>query len=900
MLNFTKDQYQAYNQNWTITQSPDLAMLFGNSAGLLEFNGSNWRTNPLPNRQIIRSVASDGHGRIFTGAYGEFGFWQRDNSGHFIYQSLNSIIKDESFQREEIWHIVPLSKSIIFQSFSAIYLYDYQTVTPLRPPGNIMFAQPVHNKLLLPVIGQGLFELRNNSFERVPGTEALSDKTVVCLLPNGDNSFLIGTSNHGIFEYRRGQLRPWGNNGLQRYLIANQLNKGIRLANGNLALGTILNGVFVVNSKGEVLYHINQQNGLQNNTVLALFEDAAHNLWIGLDKGIDLIELSSPLTFFKDKSGTVGAVYAAEIYGDNLYIGSNQGVFVKSWQDQSKDNRFRLVNGTQGQVWQIQNFDGELLVGHNNGTFVIEGNQVRQISEITGGWITLPHPTKPDVLIQGTYTGLVIFVKNPNGGWQFAHRVKDFIEPVKKMMFDDQGNIWAVGPYRGLYQIQMDDSLQRITTLRSFTAKDGLSSEFKIDIAKLDGQIVIKSNSSFLTFDHKSGKLHPLDNKRMPKGNFRIKKGRDGEWFQIDAQQITYHHNNRHTTFNLPLVPDYESIISLQKDNYLLGLDDGYAIFTPGRDDFGTGAPLLLPAVTINAVASLGRNAQRFHPIGTEFLQLPATENNLRFRFSQAVFTRTPEFSYKLEGFDQEWSEWQSITEKEFNRLPPGNYIFKVRSRLSPDVASFRFRIQPHWYQTRWASILYVVAIALVIWLVEHWNQHRLEKQRLHLEAEKEKQLEEERIKVTNERLRADVINKSKELANSTMNLIQKNEILLQIKDEIQAIRSSADGHLPGKHYQRLLHLIDTNISSEQDWQVFETNFNQVHEQFFKKLKAEFPDLTPGDLKLAAYLKMNLSSKEIAPLLNISIRSVENKRYRLRKKLNLSEEDNLTEFMLQY
>jgi DNA-binding NarL/FixJ family response regulator len=81
---------------------------------------------------------------------------------------------------------------------------------------------------------------------------------------------------------------------------------------------------------------------------------------------------------------------------------------------------------------------------------------------------------------------------------------------------------------------------------------------------------------------------------------------------------------------------------------------------------------------------------------------------------------------------------------------------------------------------------------------------------------------------------------------------------------------------------------------------VFEMNFNQVHEQFFKKLKADFPELTPGDLKLAAYLKMNLSSKEIAPLLNISIRSVENKRYRLRRKLNLEEEENLTEFMLRY
>lgn len=907
VINFSKDQYQAYNQNWSITQAPDLSMCFANSAGLLQFDGSVWRTYPLPNRQVIRSIASDGKGRIFTGAFSEFGYWQEDHQGELKYHSLSHLIKDEIFLREEIWHILPLNNAVLFQSFSKIYLYDYKEVRPLVPPGNIMFAhQTKGNKLILPVIHSGLFELQyNNSFKLIPGSDILADRTVVCIISLNENDFLVGTANNGIYEYRNGQFRRW-NNIIQQQLTANQLNKAIRLSDGNLALGTILNGVYIISPGGELLYHLNQQNGLQNNTVLALYEDAAHNLWVGLDKGIDLVELSSPLTFFKDKNGTVGAVYTATIHEGKLYIGSNQGVFVKPWQHTptlANAEEFRLINGTQGQVWELKVLDGQLILGHNEGTFIIKNDQVRQISDITGGWMTLRHPQEPDMLLQATYTGLVVFNKNRTGAWQFSHRISGGLqEPIKKIVFDKEGNLWAASPHRGLYRIQLDDSLKQIVAMTSFTKQDNLPSEFKIDIDNIDNQLVIKSNSHFLTFDPESNTFIPLKTLKstvLPKGDFHIKAGKDGNWFQIGDHQLIYYTPNHNFIFNLPLVPDYESIVSISDYYYLFGLDDGYALFAP-NPKFPKMEKTALPPVSIKGVKSFNRNNQRKHLKTGEILQLSANENNLHFYFTQPVFTRTPEYSYLLEGFDEAWSPWQTSPEKEFNRLPPGDYVFKVKSNLSEQVAIFEFSIQPHWYQSWWAAIIYIMLIATGIWLVERWNQHRLEKQRQHLEQEKEKQLEEQRIKAANERLQLDVINKSKELANSTMSLIQKNEILMKIKEEIQQVKTASDGHFPNRHYQRLLHLIDTNISSEDDWQVFETNFNQVHEQFFKKLKAEFPELTPGDLKLAAYLKMNLASKEIAPLLNISVRSVENKRYRLRKKLNLQEEDNLTEFMLQY
>jgi len=903
-INFTKDQYQAYNQNWAVSQSPEHFMVFGNNAGLLEFDGSTWRTYPLPNKQTIRAVACDKNGNIFTGAFEELGFWRRKNGIDLEYQSLLPLLtEDDALNKEEVWHIVIKDNLIYFQSFSNVYCYDYKTIRKIAPPDAIMFMQQVNGKLLLPVIERGIFEWTKHGLKFMKGSEALANERIMCILPYGDRNFLIGTAHSGIFVYDEGKFTPWQSD-IQPYLRAHQLNRGLLLSNGQFVFGTILNGLYIVNTSGELLYHINQKNGLQNNTVLGLYEDDARNLWVSLDKGIDLVELSSPLNYFKDKNGVIGTVYAAAIFKDKLYIGSNQGVFVKPWRGlhfATDATDFQLIKGTQGQVWELNVFNNQLLVGHNDGTFSITNNQATRISDVTGGWVTLRYPSNRDVLIQGTYTGLIVFKKNQQGRWQFSHRIAGFDDPVKKIVIDNLRNLWVVNPYRGLYRIQLDEQLDRAIP-HIFKKEDGLPSEFQLDIENIDNQIVIKSNEQFLIYNEKTNQLEPFQQKRkylFEKGDFRLKSGWSGDWFKMYRNKLSYLVNNEQIDFNLTLAPDFESIILLDKNLYLFGLDDGYAIAE--RISMRLLANTRhFPNVSIRAIQASTQQKSRFLSLSDTVSSLLAKENNLRFLFTQPVYQQTPSYSYFLEGYDTKWSDWQETPEKEFTRLPPGFYTFKVKSKITTSITSYSFIIQPHWYQTWWAAMLYILIFGWCIWLVERWNQHRLKKQRKILEEEKERQLEEERIKVVNERLQFDVIHKSKELANSTMNLIQKNEILLKLKEELQTLRSSSDSHFTGKHYQKLTHLIDTHISSDHDWQVFELNFNQVHEQFFKKLKAAFPELTPGDLKLAAYLKMNLSSKEIAPLLNISIRSVENKRYRLRRKINLGEEANLIEFMLRY
>ena len=154
---------------------------------------------------------------------------------------------------------------------------------------------------------------------------------------------------------------------------------------------------------------------------------------------------------------------------------------------------------------------------------------------------------------------------------------------------------------------------------------------------------------------------------------------------------------------------------------------------------------------------------------------------------------------------------------------------------------------------------------------------------------------EQELMKLRNEQLSQDVDAKNRELAASTMSLIKKNELLNIIKEDLK--KSSEENS--GRNIKSVISTINSNIAEKDSWKVFKEAFDNADKDFLKKIKAAHPSLTPSDLKLCAYLRMNMSSKEMSSLLNISLRGVEIRRYRLRKKLEVPHDKNLTEFLME-
>lgn len=918
LVNFPLSAYKAHSQNWAIAESNDHIIYSANSDGLLEYDGASWKLYPFPNRQIVRSVLCDqvpayaprngkvfsGNSaekqeRIYVGGYGEFGYWQKKRDGQLTYHSISNTARFPSLKTEEIWHILKTPEFIYFQSFSRIYRYDGKNLTEIRASGNFMFLRFVNNRLLIQLIGKGLFELKGERFVPLPGTQELSSTTVTSILPFSKNQILISTAKQGLFLWKDGKMTPW-NIPLSNELKQNIINKSIVLSqDSSFAFGTIQKGIYIISKNGTLKYQFNKGNGLQNNTVLSLTEDSRKHIWAGLDQGIDLIKMSSPFISYQTSNNPLGTTYAAAIWRGNLYVGSNNGVFVKKWMSAEP---FRAIPGLGGQTWNLKVFNDQLLCGHNDATFRIEPNGVTKISDITGGWVFLPISNGNDtLLLQGAYNGLHVYKKDKQNLWSYAYPVKGVPPiPIRQIVQADDGSLWLGHAYKGLFHAKLTSSLDSALQWKAYTAPKNIPSEFSVEIAKWKNKINIKSANHFL---EPNSKNQLFQSKQFVTASepFKVRTGTDDDWFKILMNRIILYSGNKEIkTFDLTLVRNYETIISISKDYYFFCLDNGYALY---RRSLAKNETISEVSPLIRKVANLKNLAETFSFSGqTTF---PANIRSIRITYSLPVYGQNIQYKYRLKGFLDQWSEWTEQNFVEYTNLEYGAYIFEIKSSLNNTVTSYHFNITPFWHETIWAKFLFAFTLAAIIIALIIYQEKRLAKHRAKLLAEQEEKLRQERLsserkimEIQNEKLQSEIKNKSQQISNVAINVVRKNEILEDIRDELKQVKLEMGLQLPNIHYQKLLNSIERNLAGKEDWQLFEENFNEVHEQFFKKLRIICPSISPSELRLAACLRMNLSTKEMAPALGISIRGVEIKRYRLRKKLGLSLDANLVQYMM--
>ncbi|WP_431212844.1 triple tyrosine motif-containing protein [Puia sp. P3] len=231
----------------------------------------------------------------------------------------------------------------------------------------------------------------------------------------------------------------------------------------------------------------------------------------------------------------------------------------------------------------------------------------------------------------------------------------------------------------------------------------------------------------------------------------------------------------------------------------------------------------------------------------------------------------------------------QKKTEKEYTNLPAGNYVFQVRSKSNlgneSAVCSYSFSILPPWYQTGWAYGLYVLLFAALVYLLYRWQRRIFRRQqRRHEEEQKRLQYlhqleleksEKEIVKLKNENLESEIEHKNTELASAAMHLVQKGELLSNIRDELVRLKKAGNGNGEGSttdEFKKMLRILEEENKMDKDWEQFAVHFDKVHSDFLRILKSAYPSLSAHEMKLCAYLRMNLSSKEIAQLENISTR----------------------------
>jgi len=929
--NYTKAQYQSGNQNWSVTRDERGVMYFGNAEGLLSFDGKYWQLYRMPNGLIVRSVAADGRGKVYAGGFGEFGYWENNKKGFLKYNSLVRLVPKGQLPNEEIWKIYVDGDRVIFQSFGRIFIYSKGRMSIIRAHNPFLFLFKTGRRYFVEEVNTGLFELKNNQLNYVAGSNTLGNSGVLSILPFRQNTLLIGTAKNGLFVYDGKQIKPWSNQA-DDFLKSYQLNNGALIPGKYFAYGTILNGIVIIDTTGKVVQHINKSSGLQNNTVLSLYTDPEQNLWAGLDNGIDRIEVNSPLYFYFDKTGRFGTVYSSIIFNKKIYLGTNQGLFYSDWLPENNNRLlqsfdFKLIPGSQGQVWDLSLQDGRLLCGHNDGTYQVNGSSITKISAVNGGWTI--KKLNSNQLIQGTYTGLVIYRKDNAGNWVFDHKIANFGEPSRYVEQDGKGQIWVAHAYKGIYKITLSSDLKRAVSVKYYDKRFGLPDSYNVNVFNLDNRIVFSSDSGFCVYDDITDRFYKYQQLNKKLGTFassnKIIAAIGKKYWFINHGRVAIADlampgkltidSNRFNILNGQMVQHYENINLINNSIYLISVDDGFVILND--DDALMPTRIKLPEVLIRRVENITDKVTVITDNNNESgdIEIPFTQNNIRIAYSLPYYRQSKvKFQYYLDGYSRQWSDWSPQSQKEFTNLGQGVYHFDVRAQINDQnispVTVFTFTILPPWYSSRVAMFAYILLIVIIYYLIRHFYHLKLLRHQrfIHdkLDREKEEFLNQEAIaneqqivKIRNEQLQAELAGKVRELANSAMNIVYKNELLQKISEEINHLKDSSGKPLSDEQLRRIQKVINEGMSDERDWNVFENSFNEAHENFFKKLKSGHPGLVPNDLKLCAYLRMNMSSKEMASLLNISIRGVEIRRYRLRKKLNLDHDKNLVEFLIE-
>lgn len=329
--NFHPKDYHGENQNWGLSQSPEKLIYVANSKGLLEFNGASWKLYPSPNESIMRSVQVVGN-RIYTGCFMEFGYWQKNDQGILDYTSLSKQISIDLIEDEEFWNIISVDNYLVFQSLKRIYIYNINNgqVNTIDADSIITKMFKLGQSIYFQRIGKGIYKIEDGQDYLVFDDEIVKNDEVINIFQNGKD-FLILTQNNGLYSSINNSL-------VKSKIISNEFlstlsfYNGIRLRDNSFVLGTISNGLIYLNEQGELIYKIDQNTGLLNNTVLSIFEDVENNIWLGLDNGISYVNINSPFEVFTDRKGVVGSVYTSTIHNGNLYLGTNQGLFYKSFQ----------------------------------------------------------------------------------------------------------------------------------------------------------------------------------------------------------------------------------------------------------------------------------------------------------------------------------------------------------------------------------------------------------------------------------------------------------------------------------------------------------------------------------------------------------------------------------------
>ncbi len=929
IINYNNANYNGGTQNWDIQQDENGIMYFANNEGLVTFDGNHWKIYPIPNKTLIRSLYVASTDKIYVGAQDEFGFFSPDKNGSLQYHSLKSLIPKPQNQFADVWNVESFGESVFFRTTDRIFELKNNAIQVFPTTTEWRFLKQVGSRLIAQDKSQGLLQYKSGRWYPLNTQNAFEGILVTGVIQTGLDSFLISTLKNGLFVSCNGTVSP-KKTAIDEELKMYQVYALAMINENEFVLGTTSDGCIIMNFKGEVVQKITHEEGLQNNNVLSLYLDNHQNLWAGLNNGISFTAYNAAIKYIRPEKTSDLATYSTKIFNQKLYVATSDGTYSVPLTGQNSDFSFSKGNFSQiknsgGQVWRLDEVNNQLLMGYNDGAFVIRDEVAQPIMQGTGAWLFMPlSPVYPSrQVLAGTYIGLEMLSFN---GTNFIDegKVGNISESFRFLTIDNNNDIWTSHPYRGVYRFQRAED-GKTFTWQLFGEKDGLPSSLGNYVYKVKNHTVFATEKGVYEFDAASKRFYRSPFLRPVFDTMQVRyltEDADGNiWFCSEKKMgVVSFDEKQPANFSITYFPElnghilsgFENVYPYNRENIFIGSEKAiihlnYKKYTNSRFPLSVLLGQVRAFDNANTMAFGGYYVQQDKAANT---QLPSSYNSFHFEYSSPAFglQNNIEYSYQLVGYDQGWSAWSAKTEKDYTNLSHGKYIFRVKARDNlgneSTITSCTFIVKAAWYNTVTAYIFYGFLLLLLVYLLYRWEKRKLYRQKIMYEEEEKRlryihQLELEKnekeiIKLQNEKLANEVLFKNKELADATMHLVERSDALNKVRDELQKLyRNTSNNH----DVKKVIQLLNDVEKNNENWDQFASHFDEVNNDFLKKLKAKYPQLSNTDLKVCAYLQLNLSTKEIAQLLNISVRGAEISRYRLRKKLQLSTDQTLNDFL---
>jgi len=939
--NYKSTDYNAATQICDVKQDKNGILYFANDDGLLSFDGSYWKIYPMPNHTSVKSLAIDSSGKIYVGGQDEVGYFYPNQNGVLKFHSIKQLLPVKARQFADIWDIVVDGDQVFFRTIEAIFQYKNNHINVFDTSGGWQLLIKARSSVFAFDKDDGLLAFKNGHWQPQTGAMPIKDMHITSVMDFSGDTLLVTTLKHGLYLLHDRSLTkiitqcdP---------IIANDLlTCGQKIDSNRFAIGTAANGVLIMDAKGQLIQRFSNIEGLQNSNVNRILSDHDKNLWLALENGVSFINYNTSVKYISPVRGNQTISTAITIFNHKLYIGTSSGLYSMPLDMSKPDisyskDRFTEVDNTKGQIRSMAEINHQLFLGHQDGAFIIKDNKAVPIMTRQGVWSFLAIPFTQDI-IAGTYTGIELIKGSANGSYTDIGQMDGVYESLNDATIDNNGNVWASHPYRGIFKMQLSADRKTITHYKKYTQSNGLPSAQNNHVYFINNKVLAATEKGIYEYDAAADRfvVSPFFTSifKNTAVEYFTKDSNGNIWFVSNRRVgvIDFSKKTAYKPYTVIYFPELTAqtvkgaafIYPYNNNNIFIGSNDG--VFHLNYDQYTQSAtPLKVVLSTVKAIAEkdstifggyfFNENNAGADQNLKQVVSLPNRFNAFHFEYSSSLYAQKSniEFSYKLKGFNTGWSEWSPKTEKDYTNLPYGIYTFSIIARNNlgneSQPVSYTFIITPAWYQTAWIYLFYLIIIVLlvrvfILWqrrrFAIHQKRHEEEQARLsYLHSLELDRSEKEIIALKNQNLETELQFKNKELATITMHLVERGGILLHFKQSLLKLIKKTN--IPDAEYEfrgvfRTLNELEKNAD---DWNHFAIYFDEVHNNFLSGLKARFPDLSSTDLKLCAYLRLNLSSKEIAQLMNISLKGVEISRYRIRKKLNLATEVNLYDFLFE-